>query len=206
MAVGKFAISPSELAAFITGSEAEHQLGGERPRLAAEIPDIGYTKGSLLKYFAGHALLKILTGLHKTGHKGVEVAAEGFGVHKKRLLPTNDEHHYSRVKLGKKFASTLRADSATFRVLFQYSAACAAEAHRLGEVVELRAFAGCGISLGREKAPRFAQAMPSYPFRETDIGIRRQHAVVASAGVKPEAILFLHIMREKIQLRNGRAF
>src|SRR4051812_35122786 len=93
--VFELVVAGAELAADRTRFEAEHQRGGERPRLAAPVDDLVDDDAGLLPDLACHCLLQRLPRLDEPGERRVAVGRPGRLTSEQAAVATIvDEHDH----------------------------------------------------------------------------------------------------------------
>ena len=71
--IGELFFLEGDVAAFIFGGEAQHELCGEGPALAAEVADVLDGKACLFTHFAGDGVFKRLACFDKAGNAGIDI-------------------------------------------------------------------------------------------------------------------------------------
>ena len=95
--VGQLLGLQSYVACGISRREAYHDARGERPRLAAIVPQVADAQAGLFHDLAPYTLLECLARLHEARHEAVVIAAEVVRPHEQYLVVALDAHYDGRM-------------------------------------------------------------------------------------------------------------
>ena len=109
--IGELFFLEGDVAAFIFGGEAQHELCGEGPALAAEVTDVLDGETCLFAHFAGDGLFEGLTCFDKTGNTGIDILVALHMPCQKYLAVLLDAHDDTRVDAWEDLLMAVRAET-----------------------------------------------------------------------------------------------